>query len=336
MPNVLSVASIGPSGGPRPGHRAEGAGELVAIRSLLPADSPRLAGEDHSHAYVLAMVDAELPPIVVNRRTMRVVDGMHRLRAAWLRGEDMIEARFVDMGPEDAFLLAVRANIEHGLPLSPADREAAAIRVLSSHPAWSDRSIAAATGLSAKTVAGIRRRSTEDAPRLNIRVGKDGRVRPMNAAAGRRRAAMVIAARPEASLREVAEAAGISVATARDVRRRMSRGEDPVPPRQRSRELAEAGSTAGRPSEAPRGANSTVDWPHVRVKLTKDPALRYARLGREFLRWMDAHATGADQWARLAEAVPGHWSETIAALARSCAEEWDRFAQELRRRAGAP
>ncbi|MFC7729983.1 hypothetical protein [Actinomadura keratinilytica] len=69
-----------------------------------------------------------LPPILVHRRTMRVVDGMHRLRAARLQGRCEIGVRFVDGPDADVFVAAVRANIGHGLPLSLADREAAAAR----------------------------------------------------------------------------------------------------------------------------------------------------------------------------------------------------------------
>src|SRR5262249_40925371 len=161
-----------------------------------------------------------LPPILLHRQTMQVIDGMHRLRAAILRGEEEIEAIFFEGSGEMAFVLAVEANIKHGLPLSLADRQAAARRILGSNPEWSDRAIGASTGLSAKTIAAIRR-TTEDSPQLNSRIGRDGRVRPLDAADRRRRAVEVINSRPNTSLRQVAEAAGVSVGTVRDVRERM-------------------------------------------------------------------------------------------------------------------
>src|SRR4051812_30365190 len=83
---------------------------LMPISTLLPADSPRLAGEDMQHARLLADSDAELPPILVHRKTMRVIDGMHRIRAAVLRGEDKIKAKLFDGCEEAAFVLAVEAN----------------------------------------------------------------------------------------------------------------------------------------------------------------------------------------------------------------------------------
>src|SRR5437868_3424947 len=68
----------------------------VPIDSLLPARTPRLAGEDDSHIRMLAETENELPPILVCRRSFRVIDGMHRLRAARLRGAETIKVRFVD------------------------------------------------------------------------------------------------------------------------------------------------------------------------------------------------------------------------------------------------
>lgn len=41
-------------------------------------------------------------------------------------------------------------NTHHGLPLTRADRKAAAQRILDIHPHWSDRAIAKVTGLSPK------------------------------------------------------------------------------------------------------------------------------------------------------------------------------------------
>src|SRR5215204_7137150 len=70
--------------------------QLVPVRSLLPADSPRQAGVDLEHTRMLAGIDERLPPIIVHRSTMRVIDGAHRLGAALLRGDEMIEVRFFD------------------------------------------------------------------------------------------------------------------------------------------------------------------------------------------------------------------------------------------------
>lgn len=119
---------------------------LVDVDLLLAADSPRLEGESLAHARMLAGLGAALPPIVVHRDTMRVIDGMHRLRAAVLRGDAEIEVRFFDGSAAAAFVAGVEANIAHGLPLSAADRRAAARRILGSYPQWSDRATRRAPG----------------------------------------------------------------------------------------------------------------------------------------------------------------------------------------------
>ncbi|MFD0446819.1 hypothetical protein ACFQ10_37820 [Streptomyces indonesiensis] len=216
------------------------------------SDSPRIAGENAEHIRVLAESDLAWPPITVHRPTMRVVDGVHRVRAALLRGEERIEAAFVDGTVEEAFVLAVRLNTRHGMPLSRADRTAAATRLVESRPRWSNRRIAEIVGVSPTTVATLRDRSTGRTGQSNVRAGRDGRVRPLGAGAaeGRRRAVRVIRSRPDASLREIAAEAGVAVATARDVRQRLRVGEDPVPPRLRAAEVRDSGRGEASPAAA--------------------------------------------------------------------------------------
>ena len=201
----------------------------VPVLALRPADSPRLNGEDKAHIARLAETETPLPPILVDRRTMRVIDGMHRLMAASLQGRETIDVMFFDGSEADIFLRAVRENVAHGLPLSQADRRAAAERIIASHPHMSDRAIGHSVGLAAKTIATIRKSSSEEIPQSNARVGRDGKVRPLDSGVGRRRAAELLAQQPDASLRDVARGAGISPATVLDVRKRLERGESPVP-----------------------------------------------------------------------------------------------------------
>ncbi len=308
----------------------------LPISSLLPADSPRLSGEDIQHARLLADSDAELPPILVHRQTLRVIDGMHRLRAAVLRGEEKITVRLFDGGEDAAFVLAVETNITHGLPLSLADREAAAARIVQSHPQWSDRAIAAVTGMSAKTVGVIRRGVTVDQPQLHSRIGRDGRVRPINGADGRRRAGELFALRPDASLREVARGAGISPGTARDVRERIRRGEDPIPPRQRANRTPAEPATPER--ELRRGmangrAGQLRDRETILRNLRRDPSVRFTDTGRNLLRWLDARATAAEGWETVVHGVAPHCAYAIADLACAVAEEWLEVAEHLRQQA---
>ncbi len=127
----------------------------------------------------------EFPPIIVHRATMRVIDGVHRLRVAKLRGQEKIAVRFFEGDAANAFVLAVQSNVTHGLPLSLADRKRAAVRISLSHPEWSNRKIASVTGLSGGTVAEIRSRRSGETPSTSIRIGPDGRVRPVDHASGR-------------------------------------------------------------------------------------------------------------------------------------------------------
>jgi hypothetical protein len=202
--------------------------QRIAINSLLGSHSPRLNGEDVQHVNVLASTGTSLPPIIVHRQTMRVIDGMHRLRAAQMLGQRDIAVEFFDGSEDEAFVRAVQANTAHGLPLSLADREAAATRILRLHPDRSDRWIAGITGLAAKTVCAIRRRMGMEYCNNTARVGQDGRVRPIDSAQGRRIARDMLTAHPEASLRQIARTAGISPGTVRDVRKRLQNGDDPI------------------------------------------------------------------------------------------------------------
>ncbi|MFD9721161.1 ParB/RepB/Spo0J family partition protein [Streptomyces sp. NPDC059076] len=301
----------------------------VAISALLPSDLLRADGENDDHVRLLAQLDTPPPPILVHRPTMRVIDGMHRLRAAALRGATEVEVEFFDGETEDAFALAVKLNVTHGLPLTLADRTAAAVRIVTARPHWSDRRIAANTGLGAGSVAAIRRRSTTQGEQSNARMGRDGRVRPLRAAEGRLRASQVITAHPNASLREIAQRAGIATATAKDVRDRMRMGQDPVAPRTRT-----APTTPGPGPGAPRTAGATTPASPSTISpmlpnISKDPSLR-TEAGRTLLHLLSLHSIGDEaKWLRLAQSVPGHRAGVLAQAARRCADHWLRLAHEL-------
>lgn len=180
----------------------------VPLDALKPSDSPRAQRQDEEHVGKLADSDWEFDPILVHRGTMRVIDGMHRLSATALRGRREIAVRFFDGSEADAYVLSVQLNVRHGLPLTPAERRLAAGRILRSHPHWSDRAIAERTGLSGKTVGKLRRSASAEIPQSHTRVGRDGTVRPLSSAEGRRIAAALLAEDPGASLRELARGPG--------------------------------------------------------------------------------------------------------------------------------
>jgi hypothetical protein len=315
------------------GPAPAGGGKQVVHRHLLKAaDSPRLSGEDPDHVAVLAEAGVCWPPIVVHRETMRVIDGMHRLRAAQLRGDCSVEVEFFDGDADEAFVAAVRANVAHGLPLTLADRKAAACRILGWQPQRSDRWIGEVTGLAGGTVAAIRHDAGEVSAREVSRVGRDGRVRPVNPADGRLRARQEIIARPDASLREIAGAAGVSPATAKKVRDALQRGNDTVPGPQvtsrRERMALADGSRAGiGHGERVQGGGHSLDWSLHRLK--KDPSLRYSEFGQTVLRQLELLVRGPDTVKSMTDALPSHCGYVIADMARECARQWLEVAESL-------
>jgi ParB-like chromosome segregation protein Spo0J len=299
---------------------------LVAVSSLLAADSPRLAGLDPGHAETLAGTEADLPPILVRRSTMQVIDGMHRLDAARLRGDKEICVRLFDCTQDEAFMLAVATNVRHGLPLTLADRRSAAARIIGLRPDASDRWIAELAGLAAKTVAGIRQEFPEASATTTRRIGRDGRVRPVTAAEGRRLASELLTEDPQKSLRHVARTAGISVGTVRDVRDKLRQGIDPVQPRR----LSPLGGTA--PITLPRKL-CPVDYRPILERLRQDPSLRYTDSGRSLLRWLvPPRLVDPQELQQFIDLVPPHCRFDIIRIARGCAFVWAEFAEELDRR----
>jgi transposase-like protein len=317
QPKDLEV--LGPDGPP----------ESVQIAALVRSGSPRSGGVDAAHVQRLIEADGPLPPIFVHRPTMRIIDGFHRVAAALQKGVGEIAAYLIDGSVESVFVLSVRANITHGLPLSLADRRIAADRILSTHAHWSDRVIASATGLSPKTVGALRC-ATGEPLQLHKRLGKDGRLRPLDASAGRRLAAEMLASTPDASLREVASAVGVSPGTVRDVRERLRRGDDPVPT---------GAITGGARRRAQRKAlcleanSAPSDLMSVLGTLSKDPALRMNAAGRELLRWLHAHAVNTVDSAKIVQFAPGHCVDHLVEFASRCSANWALIAADLEQQA---
>jgi ParB-like chromosome segregation protein Spo0J len=328
--------------------------ELLPVESLHPADSPRLNGISHRHAEVLAESEDDLPAILVQRGTMRVIDGMHRVHAARLKGHVTIAVRFADVDDDAAFLLAVEANIAHGLPLSLADRKAAASRIIEARHYWSDRAIAKASGLSWKTVGMLRARAHAPSDG-DKRVGRDGKVRPVNGAAGRQLAGELLTRNPDAGLREIARVAGVSAATVRDVRDRLNRGEDVLTPAQ-LRHLAETAGDRHAPAQVAGPANVAAQVagparpdghprPCDRVrsarleprddsmvdKLKVDPSLRYSDTGRALLHLLHARPSSL-QASQMIRVIPAHCLNMTAQVSRQIALEWMDFATAVEHR----
>jgi ParB-like chromosome segregation protein Spo0J len=312
----------------------------IPVCSLVPGFHLRQQGTDANHVRLLADAagSVRLPSILIQKSGSRIIDGMHRLEVAKLRGECDISARIVDCTDEEALVLAVRSNTLHGLPLTRADRISSAKRILATHADWSDRSVAEITGLSAKAIASIRNSATDDAQFNGKRLGRDGKRRPVVPGEGRLRAAEYINAHPGASLREVARETDVSLGTVRDVKERIRRGAEYAAqaPERRTAELA--GSMAAVAACPPAGVIQPgtgtrpaprLAWSVISAKLAGDPAVRYTEGGRAFLQWMAAHSMQADEWREFIDAVPQHWLEDVGRIAASMSEEWRQFAEQL-------
>lgn len=300
-------------------HRSESQGSIVielALGDLRGCFSPRTMKEDHTHAKVLAGTYASLPPILVHRRSMKVIDGSHRVLAAQILSLRSVRAVMFDGTEEEAFAESVRCNVTHGKPLSLAEREQAAITLLRTHREWSDRRIAQVCGLSDKTVARTRHRATAELAQSNDRLGRDGRRRPLDPGALRQRIVEHMTLHPKASDRQTAAAVGASPATVRDVRKRLSEGESPLPASMRP-------DTCASPLPA-------LDRPET--SLSEDRALSSTDEGSDFLQWFESRNIGEGESDCFTGAIPLSRVYLVAQEARRRAACWARFAEDLEAR----
>ncbi|HLG66245.1 MAG TPA: hypothetical protein VKV36_00070 [Acidimicrobiales bacterium] len=312
----------GPRGGstPRTGLRLSATDEAVELRvgALRAEPLVRLGPVDSGHVAALAEVPDRWPPILVAARTMFVLDGVHRVAAARRLGLERIAGTFFEGDDDDAFAAAVERNAAHGLPLSMAERNRAARCLLALSPGRSDRAIAEICGLDHKTVARLRatgRPGGED-PRAAVRIGRDRRARPLDAAALRTRIAAVVVEAPKESLRQIARRVGASPETVRDVKARLARGDDPVPHSAQPAPLL--------PPPAPDPLPALTSW-------SRDSACRSATGAAEFASWFDSGARSLE-WPRFVDAVPLSRVYPVADQARLYADAWRSFADALEHR----
>jgi ParB-like chromosome segregation protein Spo0J len=318
----------------------------VPVDLLVSGDSPRSIGISNAHVTRLAACGSSLPALVVHRKTMRVIDGMHRLQAAIRNGHPSVEVNYFDGDDNKAFILAVELNVKHGLPLPLSDRKTAVRRILATTPDLSDRAIASMAGLSDKTVAAIRARTRAEDPHLNSRRGRDGRVYPVGRSEGRRRVLHLICERPEASLREIASSAGVSPTTVRKVRKSLPATEDLAADEDSGSGKAVSGSRAypgaekkrqpmsaasrRRPQDSTQCAETQAgNWREILEKLRLDPSVWGKQAGRELLRWLAGHAIGVDDLPDCQNALPAHRVSEVVTMARQSANAWDEFARML-------
>jgi hypothetical protein len=134
--------------------------------------------------------------------------------------------------------------------------------------------------------------------------------------------------------------AGISPETARDVRNRLQRGEDPLlggGPRRRPRvghaSVAQEGKEQGQCPSGEGMASSRRPVGHDRAtvvqRLRADPALRLTETGRTLLGLLRVHTLKAEEWKKIGDNIPSHCGEIIADLARECADMWTVLADSI-------
>jgi ParB-like chromosome segregation protein Spo0J len=284
---VSSAASVVPS----PGRVV-----LVPLPRLMIKPSYREAGVNQDHVERLVALGGRWPPILVHQDNGLVIDGAHRVLAARSLRLDRIAAALFDGDPDEALIEFVRRNVYHGLPLTLRERKRAASQVLLARQEWSDRRIAEICALSPKTVGRLRLSvpdcQSEENPHLDTRtrVGRDNKSRPVNSASVRARVIEAIEEQPDASLRSVAAAAGVSPETVRIVRMNMSR---PA--------VAEAAALPAPPTPA-----EAVAVPAPRAEEPPGPGLTLA-LGTEeenFGAWFDRTSVSEDDRWRCADMVP--------------------------------
>ncbi len=282
---------------------------MMDVKLLRIGLSPRFGEQDAEHAQALAYRFDECPPILVDKRTSTVIDGVHRLLAARMIGRTRVEVRYFDGTIEEAFVEAVKTNISHGKPLTLSEREAAAIRILGMRSEWSDRLVASACGLSDKTVGRLRK-STADIPQVAKRIGRDGRYRPTDL---KQRPSKIPAARsgqPSTKADDVVRPWSNATPTVMGAGEHLNRGG--VFP------TAGKDERYGTPTDlyAQRFADSSpVPW-------NADQAILALPGGREFAEWLEQTRVSQGHWERHIAEIPIGRIPQLIEDARSRSVEW--------------
>jgi hypothetical protein len=246
---------------------------------------------------------------------------------------------------DEAFVESVRRNVDHGLPLTLADRRRAAHRVLAGHPDWSDRRIGSLCGLSGKSVGRLRRREYSGGcgtpgvvVDLQWRVGRDGKTRPVQPGEVRDRIRRALDENPHGSLRAIAAMAGSSPETVRTVRAHLI--QDQAEERRTAsvdaaaqgpgliggaRSVIRACTDRGADAQAPtRVGQDAHSW-------AADLALLSCGDRGEFARWFGGNQVD-DEWHRYVWTVPMGRVYDIVDEARRRAASWTAFASLLESR----
>jgi ParB-like chromosome segregation protein Spo0J len=286
----------------------------LELKTLKLGMSPRIGEQDLEHAQALAHVLDKCPPVLVESGSNIVVDGVHRILAARMMGRTEIAARYFVGSHQEALVEAVRANISHGKPLTLNERTSAARRILQMVAEWSDRRIAEACGLSAKTIAKLR---SEAGERATTRIGRDGRCRPVDPVLVRERIAARLREAPDARATDIARDLLTSPSTVRDVRRRLVEGDH----------RSSSSSALNGCSELRQRLASVPTAP-----LGQDQAIQTMSGGKDFGCWLDRSQIEAAHWERFIPEIPLSRLPELIDLATKREAEWRKFAAALEAR----
>jgi len=119
----------------------------------------------------------DCPPILVERQGCVLIDGHMRLAAARVLGRTRLPVMWTTGSPAGLLEQAVIANTRHGVPLTTAQRKAAAVRLLALAPGWSNGRIAQACGVSEPMVRRLPRPGPSPTD-VDVRLGADGKAYP--------------------------------------------------------------------------------------------------------------------------------------------------------------
>ncbi|MGA3220833.1 MAG: ParB N-terminal domain-containing protein [Acidimicrobiales bacterium] len=299
--------------GPRPPNGQTRTGvHLLRVADLSVGYSPRQPTVDDDHVTLLGEVIDRLPPIVVDERTMTVIDGVHRLEAARRAGRAEIRALLFSGDGTEALVIAIQANVRHGKPLSRAERQAAACALLRRSPDRSDRWVGEICGLSHSTVARLRQ-AAEIADR-DVRTGRDGRRRPVDPSPGHTAVAKALGAGPATSIRQAAEIAGVAASTAQRV----------------------AAGLRERPKSSPGGALPLAPGPAPGPQEPgEDPVPRSSPGRAETASWLERTAVGPKDFGTYLEDIPLGRVYEVADECRQRARTWSEMADALEKLARA-
>ena len=292
---------------------------VVSVASL--TTGPSIRDQAGAESDPTAPTDpAGWQPIVVARATRAVVDGHRRVRTAKALGISRMNVRWFDGDETDAIVEFIRLNMSGDVGLDRSERSEAARRMLCLHPDWSDRRIGELCRIPPKTVGEVRAtlRETVGGIRMNgteARIGRDGRVRPLDARAQRARIAAAIKENPQGSLRAIARPIGVSPETVRRVRAAMA-------------EQGCLDRDARAPADVVQGAftrRSERTWQADSAFRSRDDAAEVA----EFFERTDTSTVDPEEHSR---AVPLSRIYEVADEARRRAAFWLRFADSVENR----